>query len=87
MNAWPRRRRTSWSRFRGDRYQKVPRALCRSRKAICPDHRVDIAEPIADDLRKFLSNVRNDEAFDPRAFKVLLSRTEGIALLENIYDL
>ena len=52
-----------------------------------PDHRVDIAEPIADDLRKFLSNVRNDEAFDPRTFKVLLSRTEGIALLENIYGL
>ena len=40
-------------------------------------------EFIADDLRKFLSNVRNDETFGPRTFKVLLSRDEGIALLEN----
>ena len=52
-----------------------------------PDRRVDIVEAMADDLRKFLSSVRNDETFDPRTFNVLLSRAEGITLLESIYGL
>ena len=51
------------------------------------DRRVEVAEPITNDLREFLDSVRNDQAFDPKAFEVPLSRAEGIALLENVYGL
>lgn len=51
------------------------------------DHHVDLAETIADDLRSYIANVRDDETLDPGSFNVPLSRAEGIALLEKVYGL
>ena len=50
-------------------------------------HHVEIAETIANDLRSFLDNIREDGALDPKAFNVQLTRAEGILLLENVYGL
>ena len=40
---------------------------------LSPDHHVDVAEPINNDLRKFMDSIRNDDAFNPEAFGVPLS--------------
>jgi hypothetical protein len=51
------------------------------------EHRVDLEEAIRSDLRIFVEQVRDDESLDPASFDVPFSRAEGIALIENVYDL
>lgn len=52
-----------------------------------PDSHIVLSEPVMNDLRKFVDSIRNDKTLNPETFKVQLSRTEGIALLESVYGL
>ena len=72
---------------RNNDIRKHRRDVFRLAQLLPADHRVVVAEPITNDLRKFLDSVRNDESFNPKSFEVPLSRAEGIALLENVYGL
>ena len=51
------------------------------------DASVNLTEPIQEDLRKFLELAQADDALDPKAFDVPLTRDEAIALLRSVYDL
>lgn len=51
------------------------------------DARIDISASIRNDLTKFLATVESNESFDPNAFGVALSRTDGLALLEAVYQI
>ena len=46
-----------------------------------------MAEPIREDLRKFLELAAADATLDPKAFDVQLTRDEAVALLRSVYDL
>lgn len=72
---------------KNDDIRKHRRDVFRLAQLLAADHRVEIAETIADDLRQFLGIISDDEAFDPKAFNVPLSRTEGITLLQSVYGL
>lgn len=52
-----------------------------------PDSHIVLSEPVMNDLRKFVESIRDDKTLNPETFKVQLSRTEGIALLESVYGL
>ena len=80
-------RKADGDRVAIDDIKKHRRDVFRLAQLLPADHHVDIAATIADDLRAFIGNVRDDEAFDPKAFKVQLTRTEGISLLETVYGL
>lgn len=51
------------------------------------DSHVDVAEPIRNDLRDFLTHLEGDDSFDPKSFGVPFSRDEGIASLNQAYAL
>lgn len=51
------------------------------------DLRIELADSVRNDLKHFLSSVGSDEAFDPNAFDVALTRADGIALLEGVYGI
>jgi hypothetical protein len=51
------------------------------------ESRIDLAEPIRQDLRAFLNLVAQDDTFDPRSFRVQLAPDEGIDLLAEVYAL
>jgi len=51
------------------------------------DLRIDIADSIRKDLKDFLDVVGSNETFDPNAFGVALSRTDGIAMLDSVYGI
>lgn len=51
------------------------------------ESRIDLAEPIRQDLRAFLDLVAQDDTFDPRSFRVQLAPDEGIGLLTQVYAL
>ncbi len=80
-------RKANGDNVKNDDIKKHRRDVFRLAQLLSADSRVNIAEPIANDLREFLNNIRDDEAFDPKAFKVPLTRAEGISLLETVYGL
>lgn len=49
--------------------------------------RVELPEAIRDDLRTYLDTINSDESFDPRTFKVQMTKDEGIVLIRNVYSL
>lgn len=51
------------------------------------DASIKLADPIREDLRKFLELAQADETLDPRAFDVPLTRDEAINLLRSAYGL
>ena len=48
---------------------------------------IDLADPIGEDLRKFLELAQADATLDPKAFEVPLTRDEALALLRSVYGL
>lgn len=48
---------------------------------------IELADPIRDDLRKFLELAEADATLDPKAFDVPLTRDEAVALLRSAYGL
>jgi hypothetical protein len=48
---------------------------------------IKLADPIREDLRKFLELAQADETLDPKAFDVPLTRDEAAALLRSAYGL
>lgn len=51
------------------------------------DASIKLTEPIQEDLRKFLELAQADDALDPKAFDVPLTRDEAIGLLRSAYGL
>lgn len=51
------------------------------------DASIKLADPIREDLRKFLELAQADETLDPKAFDVPLTRDEAITLLRSAYGL
>jgi hypothetical protein len=51
------------------------------------DAAIEVAEPIRDDLRRFIGLVEVDKSFDPESFDVPISREDGIKLLRAAYKL
>ena len=51
------------------------------------DANIEVAEPIRSDLRRFTDLIECDDTIDPRAFKVQMTRAEGIALVRSAYGL
>jgi hypothetical protein len=51
------------------------------------DASVDLANPIKEDLRRFVELAQADDTLDPKAFDVPLSRDEVITLLRSAYGL
>lgn len=51
------------------------------------DASIKLADPIREDLRKFLELAQADDTLDPKAFDVPLSRDEATGLLRSVYDL
>ncbi|WP_271554018.1 hypothetical protein [Bradyrhizobium sp. CCBAU 45394] len=49
------------------------------------DASIVMADPIREDLRKFLDLAAADATLDPKAFDVQLTRDEAIALLRSAY--
>ncbi len=49
--------------------------------------RVDISDPMCQDIMAYIDAVRSTEGFDPRAFQVDIGKTEGLDLLARIYDI
>lgn len=48
---------------------------------------IRLTEPIQKDLQKFLELAQADEALDPKAFDVPLTRDDAVGLLRSVYDL
>jgi hypothetical protein len=48
---------------------------------------IELADPIREDLRKFLELAQADATLDPKAFEVPLTRDEAVALLRSAYGL
>ncbi len=67
--------------------KKHYRDVFRLAQLLAADQRVTVAETIRNDLRTFLDRVRDDDGFDPTAFDVPLTRADGVALLETVYQL
>ena len=67
--------------------KKHRRDVFRLAQLLAVDREVEIAGTIGNDLRTFLDTVRNDDAFDPKAFNVPMTRDEGVLLLEKVYGL
>lgn len=51
------------------------------------DASIKLADPIREDLRRFVELARADETLDPKAFEVPLTRDEAIDLLRAAYGL
>ena len=51
------------------------------------DAAIEITEPIRADLHRFVDLVEGDEALDPKAFDVPMSREDGVKLLRSAYGL
>ncbi|MER8674606.1 hypothetical protein [Mesorhizobium sp. M0037] len=49
------------------------------------DASIKLADPIREDLRRFLELAQADESLDPKAFDVPLARDEAISLLRSAY--
>lgn len=49
--------------------------------------RVEISDPILQDIKAYIDVVRSTEDFDPRAFQVGIEKTEGLELLARIYGI
>ncbi len=80
-------RKANGDKVKNDDIKKHRRDVFRLAQLLPADRQVKIAEAIANDLREFLDNIRDDETFDPKAFKAPLTRAEGISLLETVYGL
>ena len=48
---------------------------------------IELADPIREDLRKFLDLAQADATLDPKAFEVPFTRDEAVAVLRSAYDL
>lgn len=48
---------------------------------------IELADPIREDLRKFLDVAQADATLDPKAFEVPFTRDEAVAVLRSAYDL
>lgn len=51
------------------------------------DADIEIPEPIRADLRRFVDLVEGDDTLDPKAFRVQMTRTEGVSLIRSAYGL
>lgn len=51
------------------------------------DQKVDVAEPLKDDLRAYIEQVAVIESFDPRSFGVAFDCNEGCQFLTSVYTL
>ena len=51
------------------------------------DASIKLADPIRDDLQKFLAAAQADGALDPKAFDVPFTRDEAVAVLRQAYGL
>lgn len=51
------------------------------------DQKIEMREPIREDMRRFLNQVEADETLNPEAFDVPLTRDDGVARLRSAYGL
>ncbi|WP_205769695.1 hypothetical protein [Microvirga sp. KLBC 81] len=67
--------------------RKHRNVVFRLAQLLAPDISIKLADPIREDLRKFLELAQADETLDPKAFDVSLTRDEAIDLLRSAYGL
>lgn len=48
---------------------------------------VELPDAIRDDLRAYLETIESDDSFDPKSFKVQLTKDDGAALIRKVYGL
>lgn len=72
---------------KGDDIKKHRNDVFRLIQLLRADQKVDVAEPLKDDLRAYIEQVAAIESFDPGSFGVQLDRNEGCQLLTNVYTL
>ena len=67
--------------------EKHRKDLFRLAQLLPTDAEFEMPEKIKEDMRLFLATVEEDKNFDPQAFRVPLTRGEGVGLLRSAYQL
>lgn len=82
-----RERQAKGEKVKQDDIKKHRNDVFRLLQLLPGNARIEVSEPIQNDLRTFIEDIRDNEKLDPNSFGVRMSRADGIEQLEKAYEL
>lgn len=81
------RERAQQERIDGKHLKKYRNDVFRLLQLLPLDAKIEVANPIQEDLRKFLDLINHDATLTPMSFGVDLDRNDGVEILRNAYNI